>query len=212
MSSQQSKRQRTAAQNSATLRRLAHTGNVTIRGLVDLIGTLRDDPEALVSKFRVEEAILEPFRQIRHTETLPLHDGTTFDWEFCDPNLLLAKVVAESPALAALYADAANKHPCSAEDPWSLVIGFDEFTPGNKLAVDNKRKIMNMSFSFLQLGRALHSDGTWMTPVSVRSSMIAQVQGGWSRMLSLYLRLQLASATGLSLLSTCMEHNSWEPD
>ena len=107
---------------------------------------------------------------------------------------------------------AAKKHPCSAEDPWSLVIGFDEFTPGNKLAVDNKRKIMNMSFSFLQLGRALHSDGTWMTPVSVRSSMIAQVQGGWSRMLSLYLRLQLASATGLSLLSTCMEHNSWEPD
>ena len=155
MSSQQSKRQRTAAQNSATLRRLAHTGNVTIRGLVDLIGTLRDDPEALVSKFRVEEAILEPFRQIRHTETLPLHDGTTFDWEFCDPNLLLAKVVAESPALAALYADAANKHPCSAEDPWSLVIGFDEFTPGNKLAIDNKRKIMNLSFTFLQLGSAI---------------------------------------------------------
>ena len=148
---------------------------------------------------RLDNANLATFLALRRVEETPLLDGSSFSWEFCDPNRLLAHMVSESPRLQELFLQGALKHPCSMEEPWSLVLGFDEFAPGNKMKVQSHRKCMNLSFTFLELGRdALWHEAIWMTPVCVRSGMLAKVIGGRSHMLRRYLRLQLLGDNGLA--------------
>jgi hypothetical protein len=91
-------------------------------------------------------------------------------------------------------------------NPWSLVVGFDEFTPGNKLQADNRRKVMVLSYSFLELGQfSLCHNVVWTTPVCVRTSVIGTVDGGWSTMLSAYLRRQLLGPDGLATVGVPLE-------
>ena len=85
------------------------------------------------------------FVSLRHIEHVPLAHGGKFEWEFADPNRLLASIVEHSPGLTAMYADAVRRSPPSMEHPWFLVVGFDEFTPGNTLQSDNRRKCMVLS-------------------------------------------------------------------
>ncbi len=116
-----------------------------------------------------------------------------------DPNRLLAATIDVSPGLRALFLEAVSRSPPSLEHPWSLVVGFDEFTPGDKLNTDNRRKTMVLSYSFLELGQvALSHAASWMTTVCVRSSVIRTLTGGWSHMMALYLKRQLFGPDGLA--------------
>jgi hypothetical protein len=136
---------------------------------------------------------------VRCVETMPLTVGGSFEWEFADPGKLLANMVARSPALNNLFAETASRHPPSPDRPWSLVVGFDEFTPGNKLKVDNRRKTMVLSFSFLEFGQtALSKALAWQSPVCLRATMIHQIIGGWSHCLKRYLHKQLLGSGGLA--------------
>ena len=89
-----------------------------------------DDDAANPKTWVWKEAFAAPFEAVEATIPLTMEDGTSWDWPLCDPNKLLQQVVAESPALAAVFASAAAKAPPSADHPWRLVIGFDEFVPG----------------------------------------------------------------------------------
>lgn len=72
-------------------------------------------------------------------------------------------------------------------------------TPWRQLKCDNRRKLMNLSFSFLELGASALTHGAgWFTPVCVRHTMIREVVGGWSHMLRQYLRLHLCGSSGIS--------------
>ena len=144
---------------------------------------------------------LQSFRfvSLRHIEHVPLAHGGNFEWEFADPNRLLASIVEHSPGLTAMYADAVRRSPPSMEHPWSLVVGFDEFTPGNKLQSDNRRKCMVLSFTFRELGQsAMCSAIACQTPVVVRETYIKMVAGGWSNLLKLHLQRQLLGPGGLA--------------
>ena len=92
------------------------------------------------------------FDSLKHTIRVPLQDGGEFDWHVCHPGLLVSRLVGESEALKAVFKDAMLRHPCAADRPWGLVVGFDEHIPGNKLALNPGRKSMNLSFSFEELG------------------------------------------------------------
>ncbi len=93
-----------------------------------------------------------------------------------DPGLLLARLVRESVQLQAAYTAAWARSASRADNPWSAIIAWDEFTPGNKLSTDQARKTMVVSFSFLELGGASLSAGaSWCTSLVIRSSRIAQV-------------------------------------
>ncbi len=90
---------------------------------------------------------------------------------------MLTLLLSESAALQGLYDEAWARSPATPQAPWSLVVAYDEFVPGNKLSNDHARKTMVVSFMFLELGAAAISRGTvWTTPVSVRSAAIAKVQ------------------------------------
>ena len=62
----------------------------------------------------------------------------------------------------------------------------------NRLKIDNHKKVMVLSFNFLELGKAnLSMTSTWMVPAVVRHTMLVQVRGGWPCMLKKYVHRQL---------------------
>ena len=88
-------------------------------------------------------------------ETVPLKFAEKegeYQWELLEPNKLLAHVLESCPELAECYGRAANERPPTPEDPWDLLICFDEFVPGDKLKPHNSRKAMVLGFNFRQLG------------------------------------------------------------
>jgi len=106
---------------------------------------------------------------------------------------------ATPPSSTQAYERALAETPARHDRPWNLVVGYDEFSPGDKLNHDNKRKVMVLSFSFLELGQSCLSSGVfWSTPVAVRSVIIYKVSGGWSSMLAVVLRRLLLGPAGLA--------------
>ena len=194
-----------------TLRELIHMSGSSVSAVMKLLQKLSDLEilEAEVpNRQSAQLASLEVFAQVRHLERLTLENGKTFDWEMCEPNLLLAYYVGNCAGMRSVFEAAARRRPCNANNPWSLVVAFDEFSPGKQMKSDNLRKVMNLSFSFLELGsRALSTDVAWVTPVVVRHSVIREVAGGWCHMLRQYLRLHLCGPTGIATAGTPLHLN-----
>ena len=76
------------------------------------------------------------------TEILQDSDGGEITWELADPCKLLQLTLERSPQLQHRYGLALRRHECTAQHPWCIIVGFDEFTPGNKRNGDNRRKCM----------------------------------------------------------------------
>jgi hypothetical protein len=182
--------------------RLLHLGCLSNRGLKIILNELKAEPVDLehACDSRVDKVFREKCDALCHVIEMPLNNPPgSFSWTLLDPNKLLCEVVQQSRILTGLFKDAAARSPPTMANPWSLVVGFDEFTPGNKMQIDNGRKCMNLSFSFLELGNhSLSNELAWFTPVCVRSKQIHLCKGGWSNLLREYLRLQLLGTSGLA--------------
>jgi hypothetical protein len=156
---------------------LLHQGGVSMTGLASLMATLRGaDPSCNQwDRHVLGEANQETFHRIKCEDAVML-SGVPWSWWYVDPGKLLSVLLGESAALQGLYDEAWARSPATPQAPWSLVVAYDEFVPGNKLATDQTRKSMVLSFTFLELGAAALSRGTvWTTPVAVRSTTIVQV-------------------------------------
>lgn len=104
-----------------------------------------------------------------------------------------------SPRLQRVYAEALATTPCTQSNPWDILIGLDEYVPGNKFKHENRRKVMCLSFNFKQLGnKTLSSASTWMMPIAVRSSKFAVIDGGWSALLRRFMRRLLLGPHGFA--------------
>ena len=142
---------------------------------------------------------LEALNQVKHEITLDATTGSQFTWVVIHPGRLLEVAIATSPELAREYANAASRKMPSQASPWSLLVGFDEFAPGAKLRVDNRRKSMVVNLSFLELGHGnLQHDLCWLTCAVVRTTIIKAIVGGWSAMLKQFLLVVLNGREGLS--------------
>ena len=98
-----------------------------------------------------------------------------------------------------MWAIAARSFPCSADSPWTILIGMDELTPGDKHKPKNLRKMMVFSYNVVELGRhALCTADTWVTPSIVRSHEMCKIKGGWSRMLRVLLRMMTTGPLAVS--------------
>ena len=163
------------------LESLLHVGNVSIKGLAELVCRVRADrgdrSEAHIRRL-LNTANHRIFNELACSVDLPLADcGTPWSWQYADPGALLAKITEASPEVAHAYRRAWDRAPSSPEAPWHLVVAFDEFIPGNKLSCEHSRKSMVLSFSFLELGQELLSAGEfWVTPVVARSAMLHEVR------------------------------------
>ena len=118
--------------------------------------------------------------------TMPTTRGNAFELVTLELSLLLARVVNESVAFqdAVLDAVARNGVP-TPQAPWDLILGFDEFIPGNQFRPDSGRKTMVCSFFLKQLGHKLIArDESWFSPLVVLSEDIKTIEGGFPRVLS----------------------------
>jgi len=94
---------------------------------------------------RTDEVSITRLNTLVHTEKLAMVGGSgEYEWEFADPVTLVQDSVMRSASLAKLFADTAHQFPPSLSSPWRLVVAFDEFAPGNKLKVDNRRTDVNI--------------------------------------------------------------------
>ena len=186
--------------DDGALAELLHTGRVSMNGLSEILYKLRDSPALLDSSRRdISAANSEAFNQVATTIKLPSNDSDdTIDWTLAHPNWLLTKTVEQCPHFAQVLLETMQKHPPTKERPWGLIVGFDEFTPGDLMHGKQERKTMVLSYSFVELGRRYLSDVRfWLVPVCVRTSVISSVRGGWSCMLRKYLHLHLLGASGI---------------
>ena len=139
-----------------------------------------------VSRNELLEQFHARYDLVKTSISLELNDGSWREWSVADPGLLLSMVLRERPELANLFAVGMDAHPCSSSLPWSIIVGFDEYTPGNKTKLNNQKKCMVTSFSFLELGlENLGRDAAWMTPAISLHTSILSTKGGWSCMLKL---------------------------
>ena len=199
------KRRLTAAEAEtakSALQRLLHRGCVTQNGLAILLRDIKsvaaDLPDE-VTRQRLQDANHARFDVVCHTMQMPLAAGGSWDWEFADPNKLVSFMLQECKTLQDLFGHAMLRHRPSKENPWTLIIGYDEFSPGGMFDVANDKKSMNLSFTFEQLGEAaIRIDDAWFTPIVVRHNMVCGIDGSWGAMMRHYLCHQLLSATGLT--------------
>ena len=77
-------------------------------------------------------------------------------------------------------------HPSHVK-PWRLIVYNDEVTPGNQLAHTHPRKVQCIYFSFLELGPLLACEYCWFTATVVCSSVVNSLEGGMSKVLSMWL-------------------------
>jgi hypothetical protein len=146
---------------------------VSNAAMVDILNTIRKHPEVLENSSSVTRQDLDRLhedhiRKVEKTLRLPhTTPGQHVDVTICDIGLLLHHLVSKRQGMQAMYASAIAAKPPSMENPWSLVVAFDEFTPGAQLTGKHLRKVMNVHVTFMELGRtALASNTAWMTPIS----------------------------------------------
>ena len=130
----------------------------------------------------------------------------SFTLEYADPSLLCQHVLSHCPKLAETWIRSLQSHPCTAANPWGIVLGYDEFQPGNKFDFDSTKAVMCLYFNFVEIYDASQGS-TWFAPVTVRVSEMNDVVGGWSRMLACILHRMLIGPTGFSTAGCAFTHD-----
>ena len=119
-----------------------HTGGISVAGLQELLSRLAKSEHDVrgIARPTLRSASRALFDQHKVAVSAPLADGSgNFEWPLLAPDTWLLSLLTRSADLADLYATALARRPPTAATPWSLVVAFDEFSPGNKLQVDNRR-------------------------------------------------------------------------
>ena len=120
-----------------------------------------------------------------------------FNMEYADPGLLVQLVLTKCTKLAQRWVTALRHHKGTPSDPWSCILGFDEFQPGDKLSFDREKAVMCLYFNFAEVDAASQGS-TWFCPVSVGSAQADSVVVGWSRLLSCILHRMFLVTNGFS--------------
>ena len=107
---------------------ILHTGNVSRRGLHEIIKALQSEPVGEISLRALQDADLALFDSCRVEERLRLSSGSDWTWEFAEPGLLITRVLEACPCLQDVYY---NAYEASGTSKWDLAIAFDEFAPGD---------------------------------------------------------------------------------
>jgi hypothetical protein len=154
-----------------------------------ILETIRENPDIVnIGRRELNLEFYSRFNRVRDKLEVPLLDGSSHSTDIVDVGLMLSALLSERPYLQDLFLEALARCPCSRDRPWGAIVGYDEFTPGDKLKVNNRRKTMVLSISFAELGPAnLSLDAVWITPFILRHTVIQEVVGGWSNVLRLIL-------------------------
>ena len=196
---------RKARRLSHSLEDLIHSGTVTREGLEQTLKRVREHPDLLetgISRRTIGRALKSAFKKVGCAQQVQMKEGGAWEWELCDPCKLVRHMLNESERLQNTFAQCALAHP----SPWHIVVAFDEFDTGDPTNAEHERKLLCLSFSFLEFGKErLWSEDYWFTPILVRHDMIKEAVGGWSAMLRVFLNRFLKGPTGISTAGLPLE-------
>ena len=95
------------------------------------------------------------------------------------PLALIWKVVKECEPFAEFMTQCLERHPCSFERPWNLVLYADEVVPGDQIGGKRKRKFQAVYYSFMEFTPiALSHEDMWFTLTTTRSTEVSKLAGG----------------------------------
>ena len=160
-----------------------------MKGLSSLLEKMRGEK---LDARRINEINHERFLGVRLTEHLPMKESGSFVWDFANPYKLWALMLSESASFAKLFKETVDRHGCDL----NVAIGFDEYTPGNPLKLNNARKCMVLSFTFVEM-RKQWQGCCWITPIVIRSKILKETVGGWGDAFRRFVRVLLLGETGL---------------
>lgn len=185
----------------SAIQRLLHVGNISNQGLNTLLAELRRSQLDIsnTSSRSIADAFHNRFDELKVVIKMNMLDGSTFDWEVLHPCRLFSYMLHELPALESIYSAAMQKHKPSIALPWTAILIWDEYTPGNKMRVDNTRKGFNFSLNFAEVGPScLSNNYSWFTFATIRSSIVHESRGGTSAYLKEVILLLMLGPEGLA--------------
>ena len=178
-----------AAPTAASKRRrvLASVGLATNqRQLARLLKTLRDnaDDAAVVlgsDRWQLQAAVDELWAKCGSDIDLEVNPGVHFKLPIVDFGRTIRAVVDERATFRDMLSFVWNRRPCTAADPYHLVLYTDEFTPGNVLRQDNQRKELALQVSIREFGsQILKSTAAWLPVTTIRPSVCREIEGAES--------------------------------
>ncbi len=101
-----------------------------------------DVAAAVVAESAIRDAAASAALGLGHVEMMPCVDNTHRPWYMLDPNRLLMTTLEQSEALQRKLIEVARQR----DAPWSLLVGFDEYTPGNAFRPESSRDCMSLYF------------------------------------------------------------------
>ena len=119
--------------------------------------------------------------------------GTYIDMYVLNPFAQLW-VAAQCEGFSLLLEETLRNHPCSADEPWNVILYSDEVVPGNQLSFHNLRKCWVVYFSFLEFGpQILSHEDSWFCTAAERSDRVKTMVGGMGQVFREILKLFFTS-------------------
>lgn len=167
---------------------------ITDTALSKIINCLRDCPELLAtapSEQRTRKDLMANAASIMDSiaqqVSLPLAAGGETQWTIASPYLLLKYFLEHCPVYRDMFLRTTST-TLAAHDHLSVILYHDEFTPGQVLKPDNKRKTTGFYFTFLQFGEFIRSEYAWLPCAVLRHTTATLVDGGISTATRMVLR------------------------
>ncbi len=128
-----------------------------------------------------------PFGKLIQKGELPLANGGTHSFTYCDPAALMFHLCSTCARFAALVEN------CTADGPAGLVLYTDETTPGNQMRPDSSREVMCLYYTLLQLPVWFRARNFgWMVFCCIKTNVMDKILGGLSQLVIFWLTIFFA--------------------
>ena len=125
---------------------------------------------------------MTPFGPLLQTVQMTKADESSMDLFVAHPWALLDFCISKCRCLKTFMLKQLSIAPCTADNPWHLILYSDEVTPGNTHAPLNKRKFQAAYWSFIEFGpAALSHEEFWFIMMAEFSFNVRACSGGMSQ-------------------------------
>ena len=164
---------------------LVGSAGISNRGLASLVRELRasvGDAVPAVHRMTLNRHAHRQIGSLLRELDVRMADGSDGKLQVVDPSKAIPYLVRSAPAFASMVDEAIRAFP--ADHIFSLVMYFDEITPGAVLQAQNQRKSWAQYCTLLEFGKNIYAESAWL-PLSIAPSQwVHSVEGKLSAVLA----------------------------